>query len=206
MGCQCTKRGTDNTVAPVKDSTNQSVPALNDAVIGQQTIESLDVTLKQPVSNDTNHARQNNKPMVDYESIDQSVPIPLENSKSSSSDESTKHEDPAVVPDATNSPISTSQSGSMQTFKQISTHKKTNEYLSQRTNSGISNKRSITAKDQQEQDDQYSKKSNDETVSISSKSIVEENINTMPDNTDDLIEKENDNSIEKSTISGKTNR
>jgi hypothetical protein len=77
---------------------------------------------------------------------------------------------------------------------------------SKRIHSEAPHKHPITENNQQESDDRHSKASNEETVSVFNKSIVEENINTMPDNTDDLIEKENDNFIEKPTISGKTNR
>ncbi len=77
---------------------------------------------------------------------------------------------------------------------------------SKRINSGVSNKRPISANSPQVQNDHHSEKLDAETVSISNKSMVEESTHTIPDTTDGPVEKHTDDSIEKPTISGKTNK
>ncbi len=206
MGCKWPKIGATYKASPVNESTNQSVPVLNDVVIGQQNTESLDVTLRQPISNITDYSRQSNEHAVVDESIEQSIPISVENSKPLSSDESTNHEVFGLIHNATNYPTSTFIDNSMQTFEQMSTHETTNKYLLQRNNSGTLNKRSISENNQQQQTDHRSEKSNDEIISVSNKSIEEENIDDIPDTTNDQTNKKIDGSIEETTITGKVNR
>jgi hypothetical protein len=77
---------------------------------------------------------------------------------------------------------------------------------SKRINSGVSNKRPISANSPPVQNDHHSGKLDAETVSISNKSMVEESTRTIPDTTDGPVEKHIDDSMEQPTISGKTNR
>jgi len=188
MGCKWPKFITTDKVVPVNNSTNQSLPALDYDVIQQQNTVSFDITTKQPASDIIDHSKQNNEHMVIDGSVDQSIPIPLENLKPVLPDESTKHVDIVIVPDTANYLASTSANNPMQTFEQMSTHETTNENLPQRINSGTSNKRQISANSQQQEDDHH-KKLNDETLSITDKSIVEENIDIISNTDDDQIEK-----------------
>jgi hypothetical protein len=205
MGTICSKASATNTVGPVKESTNHLVSALNDAVIGKQNTKSLDVTVKQPVSNANDHSRQNSKRKLHDGSIDPSAPTSSKNSKPSSSNKSIKHEDLAVVPVTANYPIFPSQGDSKQPLRQTSTHTKTNEYQCQTTYRRPSNKPPISTSNQQKQNDHHCKRLNENTTSISDKSMIVEDINTKHDTTDAPLNKKIDDSVDNPKNSSKTN-
>jgi hypothetical protein len=118
-------------------------------IVKQQKTGSVDVTLKQPVSNGIDHSKQNNEHIVIDDSTDQSILIPLENFKPLVPDESTQHKEIAIIHDSTKYPTSATVNSLMQTFEQMSSHETISEYLPQRINSGTSNKRPISANSQQ---------------------------------------------------------
>jgi hypothetical protein len=135
MGCKWPKFGTTGEVVPVNNSTDQSVPALDDDIIQQKNTGSLDVNAKQPAPDVIDHSKQNNEHIVVDGSVYQSIPIPLENLKPVLPDESTKYEAIVIVHDVTNYSTSTFVNNSMQTVEKMSTHETTNEHLPQRITS-----------------------------------------------------------------------
>jgi hypothetical protein len=77
---------------------------------------------------------------------------------------------------------------------------------SKRINSGDSNKHPITGNNEHKQNDHHSKKLNERRASTPDKSMIVENVHTIPDTTDDLMNRTNNHSTPEPTIPGKTNR
>ncbi len=77
---------------------------------------------------------------------------------------------------------------------------------SKRINSGDSNKHRVTENNHHKQNDHHTKTLNDKTPSIPDKSIIVENIHTIPDTTYEPVENHTDDSKKETTVPGITNK
>jgi hypothetical protein len=181
MGCDCTKFGTSAKIAPADEATNHSNPVLVDNVARDQQPISINDTIRQAESIVIDDSQNNRDGIVVDRSIGQSDSTPLEDIKSNFTDELVKQEEHASVNISTNYPISTSVNNPMQTFEQTSIHESTSDHLSQRIGFETLNERPISATtSQREESHDHTNKLKDEIISLSNKSIVEEN---TPDTT-----------------------